>query len=220
MLRLAIIRDDLAFEVQSLPLTSESSADDVWRTSYFVRRASVSLSEVSNIFRHEVTLLNGEAGADPILRNAQKILNVAIEELDQHRSTIEAVRNSVGAHVRPDNAARSLDVAARVLANYPALIGEVDIDFVSLPSTSYRGITRNALLFAWPEVVTDEDFARAHRNLANAILRCAGRATEAIDLLLARHWWRHGLIADSSSQQLAVADVDTGEFIPVGPPKG
>ena len=54
MLRLMIIRDDLNFELNGTRLGPSDRVDEVWRSTYFIRRISVTLLEAASVLGHEV----------------------------------------------------------------------------------------------------------------------------------------------------------------------
>lgn len=100
--RLAIIRHDLGFELRELELHSESTPDDVYRLTYFLRRISISLCEAENVLNHNLGkyLKLGKHGANAA---TTKALNDLRAEVLAARPVLEGVRDVIGAHLEPKN---------------------------------------------------------------------------------------------------------------------
>src|SRR5260221_7424446 len=102
LLRLAIIRDDLRYELHSLGLNLTDGLEEVWRTSYFLRRISITLLEARSIFEWEIGRLTKHP-PNRLFKAMTPRLRRAIAILTKAKSTLEQLRNAVGGHVRPQN---------------------------------------------------------------------------------------------------------------------
>lgn len=194
LLRLMIIRDDLDFEVRNLGLKEDAGPEDAWRTTYFLRRISVTLLEAASILGHEV----GKAAKKPEDEAMKKLapsLRQAINVVNSHRDELKRLRDSIGAHVQPQNAdTANPGVAKRVLEQLPNMAGTVRLNHSGFRDVSYRQLSGTSLLFAWPDADDDEKIVAKHEALRTAIFAAVPEVFSVIDSLLARHFWKHGMI--------------------------
>jgi hypothetical protein len=103
MWRLAIIRDDLDHEVQSMVAPSDADDEAPWNHSYYLRRLCISLLEAKSVF---------DADLGPMLKNANGPLREVMRKpiaslsgrLAKSEPMIRNLRNALGAHVRPNDA--------------------------------------------------------------------------------------------------------------------
>lgn len=193
LLRLMIIRDDLDFEVRNLGLDKDAGPEDAWRTTYFLRRISVTLLEAASILGHEVGKV-AKKPEDEAMKKLAPSLREAINIVHSHRGELERLRDSIGAHVRPQNADKDPDVEKRVLEQLPNMAGTIRMNHSSLANVSYRELSGNSLLFAWPDADDDAKIVAKHEALRTAIFAAVPEVFSVIDSLLARHFWKHGMI--------------------------
>lgn len=194
LLRLMIIRDDLDFEVRNLGLKEDAGPEDAWRTTYFLRRISVTLLEAASILGHDV----GKAAKKPEDEAMKKLapsLREAINIVNSHREELERLRDSIGAHVRPQNADKANPgVEKRVLEQLANMAGTIRTNHSSLANVSFRELSVNSLLFAWPDADDDAKIIAKHEALQKAIFAAAPEVLNVIDSLLLRHFWKHGMV--------------------------
>jgi hypothetical protein len=212
-----IIRDDLAFEMNGLKLHADDGPERVWQTTYFLRRISVSLLEATSIFQHDVGAAIKRPTTDT-MRKLAPLLRKAIKTVGKRRRALEALRNPIGAHVRPRNADKSIDVEKKVLRQHPQFGGTAWIHPTELLKTSYRGLSQGALLLAWPDADDDERLESKQNELRAAIFETVPDLLQCIDALLMRHWWKHGLVEPPEGFEFGVFNPKTGEYEPVGKP--
>jgi hypothetical protein len=220
LLRLLILRDDIWYEIINLPLGADSTSDDVWRCSYFLRRLSVSILEARAILAYEGGKASKRARDEVMVGLAPHIKDV-IANVEQVVQTLDPIRNAIGAHMRPQNAdSDGPCVESRVLQNLPNLAGEATVSFGTLDQTTFRKISMNALLFAWPDIDTDEKHEQRHDELHSALTSSVPGVLRSIDALLVRHWWHLGLLKMPEDSDLAIVDKSSGELRPIAEPPG
>jgi hypothetical protein len=72
---------------------------------------------------------------------------------------------------------------------------EVVLDMATGSKTSFCGVTAAAFLFAWPEVKNEADYEKRRTEINPEILfRCFNGIRHGIDLLVAEHWNKLGLL--------------------------
>ncbi len=215
LLRLMILRDDLRYEIEHLGLQPESDSDAVWRMTYALRRATVSLLEAKSILAYEGARA-AKRPADDVMRALAPFIQDSLATLEAAKGPLTRLPDALGAHVRPQNAAKSLPcVEATVLANYPNLKGTVRV-LASTDENSYRGLTATAILFAWPNVIDDAKLEEKQLELRDAVLKSAAVVLRIADALLLRFWCKHGAVELPSDYELGVLDRTTGDrLVPV-----
>jgi hypothetical protein len=199
LLRLMLIRDDVHFEWSSIHKEA-AGVDENWRLTYFLRRISISLLEAKNIFCYEFgDYLKKHKAADPRKQDATLLaltphFDEAIAIVTDVAPQLRGLRDSVGAHLRPEYADTKLRKIERmVLNNHPMLEGTVKI-LGPTEEVSYRALSAFAILFAWPEA-DDNDKAMARLvNLHGAITKLARLVNYSIDAILLHHWIRLGVV--------------------------
>lgn len=165
LLRLAMIGDDLRFELMSaFSLNKDSTADDTWKAAYFIRKITVTLSEAGNIFRSDVpawikTLRN----PDPRFLEAMKVV---LKLVNETRPEIDRIRNGIGGHVRPDKIEKlQPDETEKLFTKEAGRFGAkilapggytFHIDTASFRRSSYRSLTTHSFLFVWLEAMLVE----------------------------------------------------------------
>lgn len=208
--RLAVVRDDVAFEVISLaPPSAPDNTEEVWRVTYFLRRISISLLEADSVFAAEVGafLKNNAAGLD---KDEKMKVRGAIQTLNKAKPTLEVIRQAMGGHVRPANVDGVIakhakrdgsgalplaqierdtrPVEQRVLAEHQDWPCQA-VHGPTLGETCYRHLTASGLLFAWPDVKTPGQLDAKVRDICSLLAACVDAALQAIDILL-WGWWR------------------------------
>lgn len=212
LLRLMVIRDDLEYEFRSIWLGDDPSNEDTWRCTYFLRRISISLVEAHAVLSYQVGKESKRAKDDLMLALAPHI-RAATAALDEANRLVAPLRNAVGAHLRPKYADPKCDgVEVQVLRNYPLLEGEARISLSDFHASTYRALTVNSLLFAWPDIDSDEKHDSEHLKFRDALLASVNKVLDAIDGLLIRHWLTLGLLKVPEGYDLAVPDPKTGEM--------
>jgi len=213
LLRLMAIRDDIHFELFSIKEHLESDAQS-WKVMYYLRRISVSLLEANCIFGHNFRIhlewhRDGKKGPiDPLLLELTPLFQLAISRVTELSGKLKGLRDSIGAHLRPDFAVNGgRDVVKTVIENHPELHGEVRI-LGSTEEVSYRGLSHFMLLFAWPDVDDDESTLARIREFNGAVLEASRAVNRAIDGILAYHWNSLGLIQDTADTHLTRIDKD------------
>jgi hypothetical protein len=206
LLRLAVLRDDLSFELEGLSLSRQADGDDVWRHYYFWRRLSITLLEAQSIFSAEVGPHAKKSETDA-LQKMRPRLQKAIATLQKHRPTLERVRNTLGGHLRPQNARRKDDpspVEGDVLRCHQEWVARVTVDLTTSARTSLREISRSGVLFVWPEARGAEEVMKKHLEVKEAIFDCIPVLVKAIDALLFHHWLKHGVVSMPAGYDLGV----------------
>jgi hypothetical protein len=225
LFRLAIIRDDIEWELRNLPLRREDGPEQVWRCTYFLRRLSVSILEARDVLAHEVSEAikrpadEAMARLAPHIREAVKVVAVAVE-------AIKPLRNVVGAHVRPQNAdpqGPKADrprppVEAQVLRNAAGSEVAALVSLWDSGATTFRGLTVLAPVLPWPEDASDQAMARRHEVLSRAIRKATGNVLAVIDALLLRHWWNLGLLKLPTDRAMAILDWKTRDYVALREP--
>jgi hypothetical protein len=194
LLRLAVLRDDLEHELK--PKTAvDDEAQGTWLEIYRLRKLSITLGELKNIFSHEVRTFLATVDWPTDVVRAVADLTLAVEDLT---AKLQPVRDALAAHVRPANAVQAkpkIDPTPEVLRAHGGMEIEVVLDMKTGRETSLCGLTSMAFVFAWPEVRTQEDYARRRTEIGPVVLLESAMAVrQGIDLLLAHHWERRGLL--------------------------
>jgi hypothetical protein len=198
MMRLAIIRDDLAFELDHLGLNEEDGSEEVWRCNYFIRKLCVTMLEAVGVFSQDVQkLANRDRASLPPKLPA--LLTRARQILDEARPVLEPIRNTVGAHVRPANAdpgrdAEELTVEAQVLGYHASYPVHVRVDFKEPQRMSFRGLTIVSTFFAWPDSTDLAAVLERHKDLRKHLMLGARSLLGAISLLLVDFWIKIGAV--------------------------
>jgi hypothetical protein len=191
MWRLAIIRDDIDFEVNGVAVPEEADDERMWQHGYFLRRLSVSILEAKNVFVGELApMLKESAGLlGGVMR--EPVENLAAE-LQRIEPMIAPLRDAFGAHVRPNNAnpdrktTEAYDVRGlRTHANWEAT---VTLNKLTPIGTTYREFTKMAYLFAWPEVVDEATLMKHATELQPLIAKASADVAAAIDGVLYAFW--------------------------------
>jgi|CZKU01.1.fsa_nt_gi hypothetical protein len=154
MWRFAIVRDDLAWEIDSVNAATYEAAkgmradfrDLLWRINYYVRRLSISVLEGKSILDSEIVKKHKEqaqehAHRDPLYRGLVDLTN----KLNAVETLLRPIRVALGGHVRPKEAATGL-------LTHGSSEGHLLVNDLNAYGTSYRDFTYLALLFVWPEV--------------------------------------------------------------------
>ncbi len=180
-----------------MALSPDSSAKDVWKTTYFVRRVCVTLEEVRGLAQEASK--HGNQSKDKATRLVYGQLSALVKLLNRNTAVFAPVRNTVGAHLRPSNASKdkTVNVVEKVLKNFPDLTADFWVNLDLPQHTSFHGITVNAIHLAWPDVDTGRKLKLAHRCLARAVLKTAKPVLQAIDELLVLHWMQLGIVKES-----------------------
>jgi hypothetical protein len=191
MWRLAIIRDDLDFEVNGVAIPEEAdAAERVWQHSYFLRRLSISILEAKNVFVAEMEPMLNESGG--LLGGGMREPVVALaSRLREIEPMIKPLRDALGAHVRPNNAnpdktSETYDVLG--LRAHAKWEGTITLNRVSLIGTTYREFTQAAYLFAWPDVTDDDALVKHAAEFQPMITRATAEVARAIDGVLYAFW--------------------------------
>jgi hypothetical protein len=192
MLRLAIIRDDLSFELAHLGLKEEDGSEEVWRCNYFIRKLCITMLEAVGVFSQDVQKLanRGRASLPPKL---PALLTRAREILDEARPILEPIRNTVGAHVRPSNAdpgraAEELTVEAEVIGHHASYPVHVRIDFKTPEQMTFRGLTVVSTFFAWPEAKDFPAVIERHKELRKHLMLAGRSLLGTLGVLLVDYW--------------------------------
>ncbi len=141
-------------------------------------------------------------------------LKEAIKTVREAAAVVEPIRNSIGAHLRPQNVTPGATPTAevRVLQNHPNLEGTAHIDLSDFKKTTYRGFTQSALLFAWPGAVEDHELEQKNDELQDAVFKAAPALLHSIDVLLIRHWMNMGVLEAPEGYDFAVRDAKTNAY--------
>jgi hypothetical protein len=199
MFRIAVIRDDLAFEVQGLGLKEDADEGEVWRCNYFVRKVCVTLQEAAGVFAQELqTYGNRRRTQSPRLT---EMISRAREVVVAARSIVDPMRNALRAHVRPPHffarfrpSPDAQQLTTTPLNRLADQLATIIVDFGDKRRTSYRGATSVASFLAWPDVGSLKELTNNQERLRNAILESASASIGAIDVVLAGFWVDLGII--------------------------
>lgn len=211
MWRLAIVRDDIAFEFDGAAFAVGDAARSIgsdhgeamWRIGYFIRRLSVSVLEALNMLdapggvmqTHQLQAeqYSHREGLHRGLRDLRKKLG----EVDK---LLKPIRNSIGGHVRPNDAnpkkgadaTESIEVQGlRTHWNTP---GNLQINRNPPLGTSYRDFTGIALQFAWPEVTEFEHLMTKLTTFFAPLVGATHHLLVAIDAVLYAFWLDIGAV--------------------------
>jgi hypothetical protein len=192
MWRLAIIRDDLDHEVQSMVAPFDTDDDEgPWTHAYYLRRLCVSLLEAKNVLDTEVgpTLKKSRGPLRDVLRKPIAKLSAGLAKIEP---TLRPLRDALGAHVRPNDAnpdrsnSESYDVRGlRAHAEWPA---KITFNKLTPVGTSYRGFTAISFLFAWPDVTDHESLLERANTFYEPIAVLSSEVAMAIDGVLYAFW--------------------------------
>jgi len=188
LVRLAMIRHDLRFEVSQLPLDDDATDDDVFRTTYFLRRMSISVLEAENVLGRDLgqMLKRGRGQIPAHLANAIEALRAIVTAA---RPVIEEVRNVIGGHMRTKNDAEGQPTIAReVLRTHHGWTLDVAIDEATGRETDMRDVAMATFLFAWPSVTDDASLDAKHGEYKAAMLSAARGVMHLTDALLFAYW--------------------------------
>lgn len=194
MVRLAIIRQDLRFEIAHLGVPDEPTLDDYFRTSYFLRRISISLLEAENILGCDVGKLVKERRREfrPFRPDFVRALKKLRARVTNARPVLEQVRNVIGAHVRLNE---DLEVARQVLRTHGDRNVTVHIDGNTGQDTNLHDIAMTSFLFAWPTATDDASFTEKHEEYKVALIAAVHGVIQATDVLLFMFWSELGVPA-------------------------
>lgn len=192
MLRLAILRDDLEYEMSRTGIR-DGDPTNAWLSVYGLRKLAITVGEVKNIFSHDVSAY---------LQTVDWPLHVvtdfesAIAAVEDANDRLQPIRDALGAHVRPSNAQQpKVDPTPEVLRAHGQFEYDVTLDMETGSTTRFCGVTAATYLFVWAEVRTEEDYEKRRNALHPTILyRCFGSIRHGIDLIFAWEWQKRGLL--------------------------
>jgi len=196
LLRLAVLRDDLAYELERVSLSRDDPPEEVWRCAYTLRKLAITISEVKNIFSYEVQRALADQ-AHPVPQPLRDGLKNAVKLIEEADAFMQPIRDGLGAHVRPSNATQTNpkhDPTPAILRAHGDSKFEVRLDMQTGRTTSLRQLTAASFLFAWPDVVTEDDYYRKQKELRDKLFGCFDDMVHGIDALLYRHWTSEGLV--------------------------
>jgi hypothetical protein len=197
LLRLALLRDDLEYEIVPKGARHDDPSG-VWSNVYGLRKLAITVGEVKNIFSHDVApyLLTMDWPSDVV-----KAMQAAVAAVEDVEAKLRPIRDGLGAHVRPANAVQTkprVDPTPAVLRAHGAMEFSLTLDMETSQTTSFCGLSAAAYLFAWPDVRTEEDYEKKRMELHPTVLfRCFAAIRHGIDLLMAQHWRKLGLLRSS-----------------------
>ncbi len=201
MFRLAVLRDDVDYEVKTLfSLRHDSSTADSWRTVYHLRRLTVTILEARDIFRAQVQPWVGRNKRDPgkVPPKMKKLVDFVVRKLVDAELYLEPIRNGLGGHVKPRSAHHGTAVVdtveATVLENHKDTVTTMIVSDDG-ESTAFHDLTTHALIWVWADVTTDQQYADKHWHLHQILLCCASSIRQAADELLLGFWRERGLVA-------------------------
>ena len=190
MWRLAIVRDDLAWELDSVNAATNAAAngiradfrDVLWRMNYYVRRLSVSLLEGKSIMDSDIVKRHKKqaqehAHRDPLYRGLVELTN----KLNEFDALVRPIRDALGGHVRPKEAAAGLLV-------HGSSEGHLHVNDLNAYGTSYREFTYLALLFVWPDVIDFPSLMGKLDTFFQPVMRETVHLLAAIDGVLNAFW--------------------------------
>jgi hypothetical protein len=205
LMRLAIIRDDLRFEIDGLALSEDATNRDTWRCGYFLRKITITLLEAERILNYDLTtaLKRRSEDFDPLVANA---FRKQAKTVGEHRAALEAVRDYLGAHVRPrpvphlegrtesDTPPENVPVEPLVLRKLTAWPAKVVLHTETGRNTDLHELSSTALFFAWPHVDSSiESLAEAHDVYQRVLFACIPAVLHTIDGVLWVFWRNRGL---------------------------
>ena len=125
LVRLVILRDDIHHERLRLiePLTG-SAHERVWKRVYMMRKVSISVVEVRDIFNYPPALRT-------VPDDAKHLFKQSIEAVNKAYEVLKPLRRGLGGHVRPKNAVeatREGDPIQDAIRNHGDEVCEVQID--------------------------------------------------------------------------------------------
>jgi len=187
LVRLLILRDDIHEErtrliepVDGLPY------EKVWKRVYVMRKVSISVGEVHDIFKMPAVLR--DLPEEMVARFKETIIAVKTAY-----EVLEPIRNGLGGHVRPKyavEATRKGDPIRDAIRNHGDQVCEVQIDIRTGKDTDLRGLSHHAFLFIWPELTTLEEYLAKIQAILDQLGKCLHEIVHGIDALLYLRW-RH-----------------------------
>jgi hypothetical protein len=203
MWRLAIVRDDMGWEydnqMASLSSAGAGDSDSFWEWVYFMRRMSVSVLEAKRIFDGAVTARFKKQAR---IHNHRKAFYESILEmtrkLDEVVKALAPIRNSIGAHVRPNDAnpeKGTTPFEVRGLETHKASGGVVRLNGRGqMYGSSFRDFTKLSILFAWPEVTDNVGLRAMAATFIKPLAEATSHLLVAIDAVLYTFWLDIGAI--------------------------
>ncbi len=185
LVRLLILRDDIHEERLRLiePLTGPAH-ERVWSRVYVMRKVSVSVGEVHDIFNMPAVLKKVPKELHEDFKNSINAVNTAYEVL-------KPIRDGLGGHVRPKNAVqaqRKGDPIRDAIRSHGDEVCEVQIDTVTGQHTDLRGLSHHAFLFIFPEVKTIQEYLAKMGEILDQLGNSLHEIVHGIDALLYIHW--------------------------------
>lgn len=188
LVRLAMVRHDLRFEVSQVGVPDEPTREDYFRTTYFLRRISISLLEAERILNHDLGRLL-KRGRPEIPREFAAALDELRKSVSDVRPSLEEIRDVIGAHVRPkSDASGKPSIAEQVLRTHDGWLLDLAIDDETGERTDLHDVGMASFLFAWPDATDDAAVDARHGAYAKAITTAAHGVMNATDILLMAYW--------------------------------
>ena len=103
--RLAVLRDDLNYELENMTLKPDAPPLEVWRCVYVLRGLVVTIHELKNIFANEVRLYM-ESLAGKIPRETTEWFEETRRVAEEANQAVLPIRDKLGGHVRPSNTSK------------------------------------------------------------------------------------------------------------------
>lgn len=215
--RLAIIRDDLQFEMSHLRILAEvPTTTDTWHLFYFLRRISVSILDACRIFRHDVPKWIAKHKDAP--KNVQDAIRDAKKGADQAWADLELVRNNIGGHVNPEDAPQVLPsvdgepdaplappMIDRLVASHPEWVAKVTLGDDAVEGTCLHDLTTTIFGAVWPEIKDTDTMGAKHKEYKTAVITALRHLVPMIDALLWIFWSSNPAIKKTDSD---LPDID------------
>jgi hypothetical protein len=197
MWRLAVVRDDIGWEYDNqaaaLAGAGGGNSDSMWEWVYFMRRMSISVLEAKRLVDAEVTgrlkrQSRRHKHREPLYKSIVKMTH----KLDGLSTMLEPIRNSIGAHVRPDDANPAKGTTpyeVRGLETHKGTRGVIRVNAKGkMYGSSYRDFTKLSFLFAWPDVTDNDTLQSKSQTFVIPLAETTSHLLVAIDAVLYTFW--------------------------------
>lgn len=208
--RLTIIRDDLRFEMDHLKVVADNpTSADMWSLFYFLRRITLSIADACAVLRHDVpTWFNRRKKEIP--QPHRDIVNAAAKAANETWSDLETERNTLGGHIRPQDAPQhppgdasdAADVAMidRLVTTHTGWRAKVTIGDDAAEHTCLHDLSNTSLMSIWPEITDDESLRSKHAAYKALIIKGLSNVVPMIDSILWLFWSSNPAITKTDTE--------------------
>lgn len=210
MFRLAVLRDDLDYEVRKLGLRPHSGTTEVWRSAKALRHIAVIISEARNIYRGKID--HWLPGSD-LDEDAKHMLKEWGHAIDAALTVVKPLRNAFGGHINPEDPAKGQEEKQTHFGRMVRALGRVPVSAVlglgasgERKHTQMHSITAEYFIFLWPQILdarpgedppSHDEVSRRywekHQEFHTALRTCLPKIVNTADALLHYFWSSLGI---------------------------